>query len=146
MTLAVICDGFLLLISLIIIGKVIGDGAFTLAPLSPSPPSSFTGLSLALAFGILIFLGFEQCFVLGEEVDDPHGNVPKAIYAAFGVVRHHPVPRDVRDDHRLRPPTAWDGSGDLVASQGTPCSTLVKARIGQGWGRRPLRCSSCCRS
>ena len=36
LTLAVICDGFLLLISLIIIGKVIGDGDFTLAPLSPS--------------------------------------------------------------------------------------------------------------
>ena len=45
LTLAVICDGFLLLISLIIIGKVIGDGDFTLAPLSPShAPSSFTGL------------------------------------------------------------------------------------------------------
>ena len=48
--------------------------------------SDFTGLSLAIAFGVLIFLGFEQCFVLGEEVSDPHGNVPKAIYTALALV------------------------------------------------------------
>jgi len=71
LALAIVCDGFLLLLSLIIIAKVIGDGDFTLSPLSPSDASSsFTGLSLALAFGILIFLGFEQSFVLGEEVND----------------------------------------------------------------------------
>ena len=56
-------------------------------PLSPSgAPGDFTGLSLAVAFGVLIFLGFEQCFVLGEEVQDPRGNVPKAIYTALGLV------------------------------------------------------------
>jgi len=133
LTLAVLCDGFLLLISLIIIGKVIGDGDFTLAPLSPShAPSSFTGLSLALAFGILIFLGFEQCFVLGEEVDDPHGNVPKAIYAALAIVGTilflatfaMIIGFGANGMGRL---------GDLVASQGTPWFSLVKTRIGQGW-------------
>jgi amino acid transporter len=46
LTLAVLCDGFLLLISLIIIGRVIGDGDFTLAPLSPShAPSSSSSAS-----------------------------------------------------------------------------------------------------
>jgi amino acid transporter len=133
LTLAVLCDGFLLLISLIIIGKVIGDGDFTLAPLSPShAPSSFTGLSLALAFGILIFLGFEQCFVLGEEVEDPHGNVPKAIYAALAIVGTilflatfaMIIGFGANGMGRL---------GDLVASQGTPWFSLVKTRIGQGW-------------
>jgi amino acid transporter len=133
LTLAVLCDGFLLLISLIIIGRVIGDGDFTLAPLSPShAPSSFTGLSLALAFGILIFLGFEQCFVLGEEVDDPHGNVPKAIYAALAIVGTilflatfaMIIGFGANGMGRL---------GDLVASQGTPWFSLVKTRIGQGW-------------
>ena len=133
LTLAVLCDGFLLLISLIIIGRVIGDGDFTLAPLSPShAPSSFTGLSLALAFGILIFLGFEQCFVLGEEVEDPHGNVPKAIYAALAIVGTilflatfaMIIGFGANGMGRL---------GDLVASQGTPWFSLVKTRIGQGW-------------
>ena len=61
---------------------------FTLEPLSPSSaPGDFTGLSLEVAFGVLIFLGFEQCFVLGEEVEDPRGNVPKAIYTALALVR-----------------------------------------------------------
>jgi amino acid transporter len=133
LTLAVICDGFLLLISLIIIGKVIGDGNFTLAPLSPShAPSSFTGLSLALAFGILIFLGFEQSFVLGEEVSDPHGNVPKAIYTALGLIG------GVLFLATFAMILGFGSNGigrlnDLVASEGTPWFSLVKSRIGQGW-------------
>jgi amino acid transporter len=133
LTMAVICDGFLLLISLIIIGKVIGDGDFTLAPLSPShAPSSFTGLSLALAFGILIFLGFEQCFVLGEEVSDPQGNVPKAIYTALALVG------GVLFLATFAMILGFGSNGigrlnDLVAKEGTPWFSLVRSRIGQGW-------------
>lgn len=49
LALAIICDGFLLLVSLILIAKVIGDGHFTLSPLSPSHASGkFQGLSLAI--------------------------------------------------------------------------------------------------
>jgi amino acid transporter len=133
LTLAIVCDGFLLLVSLIIIGKVIGDGNFTLAPLSPShAPSSFTGLSLALAFGILIFLGFEQSFVLGEEVNDPHGNVPKAIYTALGLIGA------VLFLAMFAMILGFGSSGigrlnALVVSQGTPWFALVKARLGQAW-------------
>ncbi len=133
LTLAIVCDGFLLLVSLIIIAKVIGDGNFTLAPLSPShAPSSFTGLSLALAFGILIFLGFEQSFVLGEEVNDPHGNVPKAIYTALGLIGA------VLFLATFAMILGFGSNGigrlnALVASQGTPWFALVKARLGQGW-------------
>ena len=87
LTLAVIADLALLIVSVAIIGKVIGDGNFTLDPLTPThAPSHFTGLSLAIAFGVLIFLGFEQSFTLGEEVRDPHGDVPKAIYTALGLM------------------------------------------------------------
>ena len=87
LALAVIADGFLLLVSAVIIAKVIGDGAFTLEPLAPTnAPGDFTGLSLAIAFGVLIFLGFEQSFVLGEEADRPQGNVPKAIYTSLALV------------------------------------------------------------
>jgi amino acid transporter len=131
--LAVICDGFLLLISLIIIAKVIGDGDFTLAPLSPShAPSDFTGLSLALAFGILIFLGFEQCFVLGEEVSDPHGNVPKAIYTALALIG------GVLFIATFAMVLGFGSTGigrlnDLFAKQGTPWFSLVETRIGKGW-------------
>ena len=78
LALAVIADGFLLLVSAVIIAKVIGDGAFTLEPLAPTnAPGDFTGLSLAIAFGVLIFLGFEQSFVLGEETTDPRATCPR---------------------------------------------------------------------
>jgi amino acid transporter len=133
LTLAVICDGFLLLISLIIIAKVIGDGNFTLAPLSPShAPSQFTGLSLAIAFGVLIFLGFEQSFVLGEEVTDPHGNVPKAIYASLALVG------TVLFLATFALVLGFGESGinrlnNLFGSQGTPWFALVQERIGKGW-------------
>ncbi|MEY2532315.1 MAG: hypothetical protein QOF29_225 [bacterium] len=131
--LAVVCDAFLLLISLIIIAKVIGDGSFTLEPLSPAhAPSDFTGLSLALAFGILIFLGFEQCFVLGEEVSDPRGNVPKAIYTALALIGA------VLFLATFALVLGFGSSGigrlnDLFAEQGTPWFALVESRIGAGW-------------
>jgi amino acid transporter len=87
LALALIADVALLIVSLAIIGKVIADGNFTLDPLTPThAPAHFTGLSLAIAFGVLIFLGFEQSFTLGEEVRDPHGDVPKAIYTALGLM------------------------------------------------------------
>jgi amino acid transporter len=133
LALAIVCDGFLLLVSLILIGKVIGDGNFTLAPLSPShAPGQFTGLSLAIAFGVLIFLGFEQSFVLGEEVTDPHGNVPKAIYTALALIG------GVLFIATFALVLGFGQSGigrlnDLFASQGTPWFDLVKRRIGKGW-------------
>ena len=49
----------------------------SLASLTPSHAGGgFTGLSLAVASGVLIYLGFEQSFTLGEEVRDPHGQRP----------------------------------------------------------------------
>jgi amino acid transporter len=133
LVLAIICDGFLLLVSLILIGKVIGDGDFTLAPLSPShAPSAFTGLSLAVAFGVLIFLGFEQSFVLGEEVRDPHGNVPKAIYTSLALIGGILFIATFA----LVLGFGQNGIGrlnDLFMSQGTPWFELVRRRIGNGW-------------
>jgi amino acid transporter len=133
LALAIICDGFLLLISVILLAKVIGDGDFTLAPLSPShAPSQFQGLSLAIAFGVLIFLGFEQSFVLGEEVTDPHGNVPKAIYTALALIG------GVLFIATFALVLGFGQGGigrlnDLFTSQGTPWFDLVKRRIGKGW-------------
>ena len=133
LTLALIADGFLLLISAIIIVNVISDGNFTLQPLSPSgAPDDFTGLSLAVAFGVLIFLGFEQCFVLGEEVEDPRGNVPKAIYTALGLVGF------VLFSATFALVLGFGESGisrlnDLFGSEGTPWFALVQEQIGSGW-------------
>ena len=133
LALALIADGFLLLISTIIIVSVISDGNFTLEPLSPSSaPGDFTGLSLAVAFGVLIFLGFEQCFVLGEEVQDPRGNVPKAIYTALGLVGF------VLFLATFALVLGFGEGGitrlnDLFGSEGTPWFALVRDVIGSGW-------------
>ena len=84
LTLAIVADLVLLAVSVGIIVSVIGKGHFTFAPLLPThAKAAFTGLSLSIAFGVLIFLGYEQSFVLGEEVEDPHRDVPKAIFVAL---------------------------------------------------------------
>jgi amino acid transporter len=85
--LAVITDITLVVVSIGVIVSVAAAGDFTLAPLSPTHAATdFTGLSLAIAFGVLIFLGFEQSFTLSEEVRDPHGHVPRAIFTALALV------------------------------------------------------------
>ncbi|HEV2953703.1 MAG TPA: APC family permease, partial [Candidatus Dormibacteraeota bacterium] len=84
LTLAIIADVVLLAVSVAVIASVIGHGKFTLEPLLPTHAGTgFVGLSTAIAFGVLIFLGFEQSFVLGEEVRDPHGDVPRAIFISL---------------------------------------------------------------
>ena len=85
--LAVITDITLVVVSIGVIASVVANGDFTLSPLSPThAPTDFTGLSLAIAFGVLIFLGFEQSFTLSEEVRDPHGHVPRAILTSLALV------------------------------------------------------------
>jgi amino acid transporter len=87
LALAIIADVVLLAVSLAIIIVVIGKGQFTLEPLLPThAPSQLTGLSLAISFGVLIFLGYEQSFTLGEEVRDPHGDVPRAIFISLAAI------------------------------------------------------------
>jgi amino acid transporter len=85
--LAIVADLVLLVASVAIVIQVAAHGDLSLSSLTPTHAGGgFTGLSLAVASGVLIFLGFEQSFTLGEEVRDPHGNVPKAIFVALGGV------------------------------------------------------------
>ena len=82
--LAIIADLVLLAAS---IALVLNTPHVSLASLTPSHAGGgFTGLSLAIGTGVLIYLGFEQSFTLGEEVRDPGGNVPKAIFVALGSI------------------------------------------------------------
>ena len=133
LALALIADGFLVLIALIVVAQVMGDGDFTLGPLSPShAPDNFTGLSLAIAFGVLIFLGFEQSFVLGEEVSDPHGHVPKAIYTALALVG------GVLFLATFAMVLGFGEAGiarlnTLFGEEGTPWFALIREEIGSGW-------------
>jgi amino acid transporter len=79
--LAILANLVLLIASIALVSKV---SSLSFGSLSPTHASGgFTGLSLAVASGVLIYLGFEQSFTLGEEVRDPHGNVPRAIFVAL---------------------------------------------------------------
>ena len=131
--LAAIANLALLVVSIAIIAKVIGNGDFTLSPLSPThAPSDLTGLSLALAFSVLIFLGFEQSFTLGEEVRDPHGDVPKSIYTALilmGLLLFTATFAMV---------LGFGASGmgalnDAFAKDGTPWWELTRIHLSSGW-------------
>ncbi|MGH2655389.1 MAG: APC family permease [Actinomycetota bacterium] len=131
--LAVITDITLFVVSIAVIVTVIGNGDFTLSPLSPThAPTDFTGLSLAIAFGVLIFLGFEQSFTLSEEVRDPHGHVPKAIFAALamvGVVLFTAT-------FAMTIGFGQAGQGALqeaFAAEGTPWWELIRIHLSPGW-------------
>jgi amino acid transporter len=79
--LAIIANLVLLVASIALVSQVSHLSFSSLTPAHAG--GGFTGLSLAVASGVLIYLGFEQSFTLGEEVRDPHGNVPKAIFVAL---------------------------------------------------------------
>ena len=84
LSLAILANIVLFAASLAIFIKVASHGSLNFSALLPTHAGGgFTGLSLAVATGVLIYLGFEQSFTLGEEVKDPHGNVPKAIFTAL---------------------------------------------------------------
>jgi amino acid transporter len=133
LTLAVIADTVLIVTALAVIGVVISNGDFTLQPLSPThAPSDFTGLSLALAFGVLIFLGFEQSFTLGEEVRDPHGDVPKAIYTALALmwallfIATFAMVLGFGEAGMTR-------LNDAFGEEGTPWWDLTRVHLSEGW-------------
>jgi amino acid transporter len=133
LALALLCDGFLVLLSVIIIFKVANAGDFTLEPLAPTnAPGSFTGLALAIAFGTVIFLGFEQSFVLGEEARDPRREVPRAIIFSLGLVGLVLFLATFALVLGFGP-TGIGRLNGLFTSAGTPWFALVTQRIGKGW-------------
>lgn len=134
LVLAVIADVVLLAVSVGVIASVIAKGKFTLEPLLPTHVSSgdMTGLSLAIAFGVLIFLGYEQSFTLGEEVRDPHGDVPRAIFvslAAIGLLL-------LVSCFAMVLGFGASGMGHLTDAfnkDGTPYWQLIQSNIDPGW-------------
>jgi amino acid transporter len=134
LTLAVLANSILLATAIAVVATVASAGGLTLEPLSPNhAPGSFGGLSLALAFGILMFLGFEQSFTLTEEVRDTR-HVAHAIYLALALVGALVlfatftlvVGFGVHDlDHLTR----------AFARDGTPWRELLRLRLNTGWAK-----------
>ncbi|WP_134488253.1 APC family permease [Cryobacterium tagatosivorans] len=64
-----------------------GAHGLTLEPLSPaSSPNGLSGLALGMVFGILSFVGFEAATTLGEEVRNPHRNIPRGMFLSLLLV------------------------------------------------------------
>ena len=74
-----------LALALIIVVKG-GAAGNTLAVFKPPEAPSASGLMLGIIFGIFVFVGFESATTLGEEMRDPHKNIPKALYLTVGVI------------------------------------------------------------
>jgi amino acid transporter len=74
--------GVIIVLAFLILGKGGAEG-INLQPFDPGQsPTGVSGLALGLVFGILSFVGFEGAATLGEEVDNPRVNVPRAIFGA----------------------------------------------------------------
>jgi amino acid transporter len=76
----------IIILMIVIFSKVIGgsaprDQSFTFDVFSPSGISTST-IALAAVFGFLSFAGFEGAASLGEETNEPHRNIPRAIAGA----------------------------------------------------------------
>lgn len=130
---AIITDITLFVVAIGVIASVVSNGDFTLGPLAPTHAATdFTGLSLAIAFGVLIFLGFEQSFTLSEEVRDPHGHVPRAIYTSLALVGL------VLFVATFAMVLGFGATGqgalqDAFGKEGTPWWELVRIHLSPGW-------------
>lgn len=74
--------GVIIVLCLFVLGKGGAEG-INLQPFDPGQsPNGISGIALGLVFGILSFVGFEGAATLGEEVENPRVNVPRAIFGA----------------------------------------------------------------
>jgi amino acid transporter len=81
-----ICEGVSIALMFVLGGFILAKGGAGGHSLSASPFSftgtSFSGLSAALVFGFLTFIGFEGSATLGEESKNPSVAVPLAVFSA----------------------------------------------------------------
>lgn len=72
----------ILVLCVFVLGKGGAEG-INVQPFDPGQsPNGISGIALGMVFGILSFVGFEAAATLGEEVDNPRVNVPRAIFGA----------------------------------------------------------------
>jgi amino acid transporter len=76
----------ILILCFFVLGKGGAEG-INLQPFDPGQsPNGISGIALGMVFGILSFVGFEGAATLGEEIDNPRVNVPRAIFGATIIV------------------------------------------------------------
>lgn len=88
LTFAVVSFVPMLVLALVIIGKG-GEGGNTLSMFNPGETSLFGitggGVLGGILLGILLFVGFEAAASIGEESEDPHRSIPRALIGTVAV-------------------------------------------------------------
>jgi amino acid transporter len=81
----------ILLVSVVVVVKLLSHGApggqtFTMSVFTLAPGIGTSAVFLGIVFGFLSFAGFEAAATLGEEAQNPHRDIPRAILgtAIFG--------------------------------------------------------------
>jgi amino acid transporter len=81
-----VAEGVSILLMFVLAAAIFAKGgahgnSLSLTPLTPSG-ASFSGLSAALVFGFLTYIGFEGSATLGEESENPQRAIPLTVFSA----------------------------------------------------------------
>ena len=81
-----VAEGVSILLMFVLAAVIFAKGgahgsSLSLTPLTPSG-ASFAGLSAAMVFGFLTYIGFEGSATLGEESEDPQRAIPLTVFSA----------------------------------------------------------------
>lgn len=78
--------GVCLILALIVLFHVGGQGGLTTEPFTVSLVPANGNLTAGIILGVLSFIGFETAATLGEETRSPHRNIPRAVFGSMLVV------------------------------------------------------------
>jgi amino acid transporter len=78
--------GVCLVLAVIVLFHVGGQGNLTAEPFTLDPVPANGNLTAGIILGVLSFIGFETAATLGEETRNPHRNIPRAVFGSMLVV------------------------------------------------------------
>lgn len=128
LTAAALANTVLAVCSLGLIAKALSSDSISFKHIQ-APPVSFSTIALAITFGTLSFLGFEQSITLAEEVRDPRRTIPRAIWATLAIVGTLLTVVAIAFVLGMSGPPLPKGTAGSL----TPWWALLQARLGHGW-------------
>ncbi|HLZ62884.1 MAG TPA: APC family permease [Ktedonosporobacter sp.] len=78
--------GVCLLLAIIVLFSLGSHAGLSAAPFTVSPVPKNGDLTVGIILAVLSFIGFETAAALGEETNNPHRNIPRAVYGSMIVV------------------------------------------------------------
>lgn len=78
--------GICLILAAIVLFRVGQQGGLSVAPFTPTVVPANGNIIGGIIFAVLSFIGFETAATLGEETQNPHRNIPRAVFGSMIVV------------------------------------------------------------